>query len=215
MFNNLRLKISQKRANEFVVSREAKHSQAGFTLTEVMVSLLVFIVSVGGIVAMESKGLEVQIASRQLREAEGMAQSLMIEAQTTGFADLVQRDVTGNPGVLPYDDMIGLRDFSAVPMDIDPDEVGTGVQKNFYWVGRRVSQVMLPGSVPAGNDPSLVDALQIEIFVLWLDVSNTVNPPPADLTVADLVPENIIAGDADFSPWVQGVHLRTVRLNDG
>ena len=177
-------------------------------------SLAIFVIAISGIIAMESKSLEAQAAAKYLREGERIAQRLMSQSQAAGFVDLVARDAMGAPGPLPHDDIIGLFSFSDAPADIGAGTMRPGSKPNFYIAGRRVQQVMFDGSVPAGTDASLVDAVTIDVYVLWIDDSNPSYPPPADVLVEDLRLANITAGDPDFAPWVQGVHLRTVRLND-
>jgi hypothetical protein len=61
---------------------------------------------------------------------------------------------------------------------------------------------------------SLVDALQIRVDVLWIDASNPQFPPPANVTPDDLEPDNINPASADFEPWVRGITLTTVRVNN-
>jgi prepilin-type N-terminal cleavage/methylation domain-containing protein len=187
----------------------------GFSLIEVLVALAIFVVSVTGVIAMESRSFETQAAAKHLREAERLADRFLSEAMAAGFSDLVTRSALGAPGSLPHDDILGEFPFSEVPVDVGVDEVAPGVKPGFYRVGRRVSQVMFSTSVAAGNNPDLVDAVLVEVYVLWIDSSNSASPPPADVEVSDLVLGNITPGDANFQPWVAGVQLRAVRLNDG
>ena len=182
----------------------------GFTMAEVMVSLIVFIVAVVGLVAMESRGIEAQRSSMETREGERIAQETMADLQATSFDELLTLDFNGNPDpVLPYsDDALGtdiLRDYGAVPNATGDRAPGQRV--NFYWVGRAIDRWPTNG---AGTP----DAMQIEVTVLWIDSTNPAYPPPADVTVADLFPDNLDPGSPDYLPWVRGVQLRTVRVND-
>jgi hypothetical protein len=179
-------------------------------MAEVMVSLIVFIVAVVGLVAMEARGVEAQRASMETREGERLAQEVMSELQATGFNELVLFDFAGgeNPA-LPYTDVeLGtqeLRDYGAVPNATG--ERPPGLRADFFWVGRRIDRW------PA-NGIGSPDALQLEVTVLWIDSTNPAFPPPADIDVDDLVPDNLAPASPNFKPWVRGVQLRTVRVND-
>lgn len=194
-----RKSLAQRRAGE-----------AGFTMAEVMVALIVFIVAVVGLVAMESRGIEAQRASMETREGERLAQEVMAELQATSFDELVEYDFAGgqNPP-LPYDDVAldtwELRDYGAVPNATG--ERGPGMRVDFYWVGRRVDRW-------PENAAGAPHALQLEVTVLWIDATNPAYPPPADVDVDDLVPANLDPADPEYRPWVRGVQLRTVRVND-
>ena len=50
--------------------------------------------------------------------------------------------------------------------------------------------------------------------MLWIDSTNPAYPPPANIDVDDLIPGNLDPADANYEPWVRGVQLRTVRVND-
>ena len=179
-------------------------------MAEVMVSLIVFIVAVVGLVAMESRGIEAQRASMETREGERLAQEVMAELLSTSFDELVEFDFAGgqNPN-LPYDDLalntFEVRDYGAVPNATG--ERAPGVRADFYWVGRRIDRW------PA-NAIGVPDAIQLEVTVLWIDYTNPSFPPPADVDVDDLEPGNLDPGDPAYVPWVRGVQLRTVRVND-
>lgn len=178
-------------------------------------SLAVFVVGLSGIIAMQTKSLETRAAAKYVQEGERLAQRLMSQARGSGFADLVGKDHAGNSGSLPYEnDDLGLFGYGSRPWDHLDDVNEPVVKAGFYHGVRQVHQVMLDGSVAAGNSSVLVDAVRIDIYVLWIDDSNTAYPPPANLTVQDLKPTHIQAGHDDYLPAVQGVHLRTVRLND-
>lgn len=186
-------------------------------MSEVLISLIVFAIAVVGLVAMESRGIEAQRASMELREGERVAQEAMQDLMSAGFDQLVNKDFAGNAlGAFPYNDVDSntdwVVDYRGVPVEDPDNSVRPGVRQNFYWVGRTID------AVPAGavaQDPDSVDALQIDVTVLWIDYTNPAYPPPASDKVEDLRPENIVAGDPDYKPWVSGVQLRTVRVNDG
>lgn len=179
-------------------------------MAEVMVALIVFIVAVVGLVAMEARGVEAQRASMETREGERLAQEIMSELQATGFDELVLFDFAGgqNPA-LPYSDVdLGteqLRDYGAVPNATG--ERPPGLRADFFWAGRRVDRW------PA-NGAGTPDALQLEVTVLWIDSTNPAFPPPADVDVDNLIPDNLNPSSANYKPWVRGVQLRTVRVND-
>jgi hypothetical protein len=179
-------------------------------MAEVMVSLIVFIVAVVGLVAMEARGVEAQRSSMETREGERLAQEVMSELAATGFDELVLFDFAGgqNPP-LPYSDVeLGsdqLRDYGAVPNATG--ERPPGLRADFFWVGRRIDRWPANG---AGSP----DALQIEVTVMWIDSTNPAFPPPADIDVDDLIPDNLDPTSPNYQPWVRGVQLRTVRVND-
>jgi prepilin-type N-terminal cleavage/methylation domain-containing protein len=211
-------------------ARARARSQAGFTLMEVLVALVVFAISVVGLVALESRSIETQRASRELREAERIAQETMAELQGRGFLQLLEQDFAGgyNPA-FPYDDQLvpaeqRLRDMSRPPADIPPDEDVVGSVRGSFLVFRRVGWVVAPGSA-VGNPPlvdpldpnneiPLVDALELDVAVMWVDHTNPAYPPPAELRVTDLVPAMTDPEDPEFRPYVGNVRLRTVRVND-
>ncbi len=192
------------------LDNSALRGQAGFTMAEVMVSLIVFIVAVVGLVAMESRGIEAQRASMETREGERLAQEVMSELQATSFNELIEFDFAGgpNPG-LPYGDIDldtwALRDYGAVPNATG--ERAPGQRVDFYWVGRTVDRW------PA-NALGTPDAVQLEVTVLWIDYTNSAYPPPADIDVDDLMPGHLDPAAPEYQPWVRGVQLRTVRVND-
>lgn len=187
-----------------------RRGQAGFTMAEVMVALIVFIVAVVGLVAMESRGIEAQRASMETREGERLAQEVMAELQATSFDELVEYDFDGgqNPA-LPYDDVdLGtweMRDYGAVPNATN--ERPPGMRADFFWVGRRID------SWPE-NAIGSPDALQLQVTVMWIDSTNPAFPPPSDMDIEDLFPDNLDPASPNYLPWVRGVQLRTVRVND-
>ncbi len=187
-----------------------KHDQAGFTMGEVMVSLIVFIIAVVGLVAMESRGIEAQRASMETREGERIAQEVMAELMTTSYSELVEFDFAGNPlPALPYSDdalsTFELRDYGHVPNATG--ERAPGVRADFYWVGRRIERW-------PPNGAGTPTALLLEVVVLWIDYTNPAFPPPADIDVDELMPDMLDPASPDYQPWVRGVRLRTVRVND-
>jgi type II secretory pathway pseudopilin PulG len=191
-------------------TRNKVRNQAGFTMAEVMVALIVFIVAVVGLVAMESRGIEAQRASMETREGERLAQEVMAELMATSFDELAEYDFAGGQlPALPYDDVslqtFELRDYGAVPNATGERAPGTRV--NFYWVGRRIDRWPL-------NGIGIPDALQLEVTVLWIDYTNPAFPPPADIGVDDLIPQNLDPAQPNYLPFVRGVQLRTVRVND-
>jgi hypothetical protein len=193
-----------------IAKRRAARGQAGFTMAEVMVALIVFIVAVVGLVAMESRGIEAQRASMETREGERLAQAVMAELMSTSFDELIEFDFAGgaNP-TLPYDDVEldswALRDYGAVPNETGARAPGT--RADFFWVGRRIDRWPT-------NGVSIPDAVQLEVTVLWIDYTNPAFPPPVELKVNKLIPGNLDPGDPDYLPYVRGVQLRTVRVND-
>lgn len=194
----------------------SKQRHKGFTLIEVLMSLAVFVVGLSGIIALQSKSLETQASAKYIHEAERIAQRLMSEARSTGFGDLVSKNASGDAASLPHlNDDLGKYAFGGRPWDKEDDASEPVVKQDFYRAVREVNQVMIKGSVAAGNNSSLADAVRVDIYVLWIDDSNSSYPPPADLTVENLKPTQIQAGHSEYKPYVQGVHLRTVRLNDG
>lgn len=190
--------------------QQRRGDQAGFTMAEVMVALIVFVVAVVGLVAMESRGIEAQRASMETREGERLAQEVMAELLATSFDELTEYDFAGgqNP-TLPYDDVAldtwQLRDYGAVPNATG--ERAPGTRADFYWVGRKVDRWPI-------NAVGIPDALQLEVTVLWIDYTNPAFPPPVEVDVDDLRPENLDPAEADYLPYIRGVQLRTVRVND-
>jgi len=211
-------------------STARRRAQAGFTLMEVLVALAVFAISVVGLVALESRSIESQRASRELREAERIAQEAMADLRSYGFLQLLQQDFAGNFNpTFPYDDQLVApalrqRDMSRPPADIPPEEEVVGSVRGSFIVFRRVDWVTPFGSAPSnppnvdlldpGNDIGRVDALELEVVVLWIDQTNPGYPPPADLEVTALVPAMTDPEDPEFRPYVGHVRLRTVRVND-
>jgi len=206
------------------------YKQAGFTLMEVLVALAVFAISVVGLVALEARSIEAQRASREIREAERIAQSTMAELQSRGFVQLLQRDLAGDPNPsFPYDDQLvdptdRLRDMSRPPADIPDTEDVIGSVRGGFIVYRRIDWVINPIEPPSNppnvdldditNEIALVNALEVEVLVMWIDHTNPAYPPPDGLAITDLLPEMVDPDDPDFRPYVGNVQLRTVRVND-
>lgn len=207
-----------------------RRAQAGFTLMEVLVALAVFAISVVGLVALESRSMESQRASREIREGERIAQETMADLRSRGFLQLLQQDFAGGLSpAFPYDDQLvpaaqRLRDMSRPPADIPANEDVVGSVRGSFLVFRRIDWVTTPGAVPANppnvdvldpaNEIGLVDALELQVVVLWIDNTNPAYPAPADLQVTDLVPAMTDPEDPEFRPYVGNVRLRTVRVND-
>ncbi|MFV8756613.1 type IV pilus modification PilV family protein [Nannocystaceae bacterium ST9] len=190
--------------------RASKRGQAGFTMGEIMVSLVVFVIAVVGLVAMESRGIEAQRASMETREAERIAQEVMAELMATSYGELVEYDFAGNPNPgIPYDDAsLGtwtMRDYGAVPNATG--ERAPGVRADFYWIGRTIDRW------PA-NGAGTPIAITIDVIVMWIDYTNPAFPPPANIDVDDLSPGYLDPASADYQPWVRGIRLRTVRVDD-
>ncbi len=209
-----------------------RRRQAGFTLMEVLVALVVFAISVVGLVALESRSIESQKAARELREGERIAQEVMSDLNARGFMQLIEMDFQGvaNP-TFPYDDQAvaavdRLRALGLPPADVDQtDEAAlaaaghTSVTQGQYIVFRTVDMVTDPTDEPSnppvlGTDEGRINALTFDVAVLWLDYSNPTYPPPTGLETTDLVPEMTDPTDPEFRPYVSYVRLRNVRTND-
>jgi prepilin-type N-terminal cleavage/methylation domain-containing protein len=212
------------------VVRRRRRGQAGFTLMEVLVALAIFAISVVGLVALESRAIESQRASRELREAERIAQEAMADLRSRGFMQLLSQDFAGgfNPS-FPYDDQLVApaerqRDMSRPPADIPATDEVVGSVRGSFIVYRRVDWVTTPGAAPSNppnvdilspaNDIALVDALELDVVVMWIDHTNPAYPPPAELEITALVPAMTDPEDPEFRPYVGSVRLRTVRVND-
>ena len=192
---------------------------------EVLVALAVFAISVVGLVALESRSMESQRASRDIRDGERVAQEVMAELKSRGFLELVSQDFLGaaNPS-FPYDDTAvpvaqRLRDQSRPPADMpDTQDVIGSVRGNFV-VFRSVDIEVDPNNAPA--DPPilpdqlpLISAVVFDVTVLWIDDTNAAYPPPAGLPTTALIPEMTDPTDPQFRPYVGYVRLRYVKAND-
>jgi prepilin-type N-terminal cleavage/methylation domain-containing protein len=193
-------------------------SQRGFTLIEVLVALVVFAISIVGLVALESRSIEAQKAAANLREAERVAQQTMADLQAKGFLELVQQDFAGAPDpTFPYADTAAtaqLHPFRRPPADMDSTTNVPGSVDDQYRVFRTVDWIIdaidPPPNPPSGM-PDMVRGLQLEVIVLWIDDTNPGYPADSSARTSDLVPA--WAGDPT-RPWVGYVRLRTVRVND-
>lgn len=199
-------------------------AQRGFTLMEVLVAMVVFAIAVVGLVALESRSIDAQKAAADLREAERIAQQEMASLSSAGFLELIQRDFAGNVNPsFPYtDDALdpGLRqrDYHRPPADIANEDIIIGEVRGRYLLARRVDWVVNPLDPPSANPPpegewALVNGLELEVSVLWIDDTNPAFPPPVDLRTIDLTPAMTLPGHPSF-PFVGHVRLRTVRVND-
>ena len=197
----------------------------GFTLVEVLVAIVVFAISIVGLVAIEGRSVEAQRASGFLREGERVAQDAMAELQSRSFVELISRDFSGVAApTLPYDEtgidaQTRRRDYRRPPADIGESTDVVGSVRGSFLLFRRVDWVVDPLNQPANPPDPLVDlplinALVLQVTVLWIDDSNSAMPPPADAIVADLTPEMADPTNAAYLPYVGAVQLRTVRAND-
>ena len=202
-----------------------RKQQAGFTLIEVLVAIVVFAISIVGLVAIEARSVEAQRASSMMRDGERVAQDAMAELLSRGFVDLLSADFAGNLApALPYDDAgidpaTRLHDFRRPPSDQNATVNVIGSLRSTYLVHRSVAWVYDPNNPPP-NPPSIpadlprVNALVLQVTVLWIDDSNPTMPPPETLLVTDLTPQMADPTNAAYAPWVGAVQLRTVRAND-
>ncbi|MGB1699623.1 MAG: type IV pilus modification PilV family protein, partial [Nannocystaceae bacterium] len=166
-----------------------KRRSAGFSLLEVMMALVVFVVAVVGMSAMQSRGIEAQRAATEIREAERVGQSVMSELTARGFTDLIATDFSGSAALPPYSDNSTTRmlsDFRGPPVD-DPLNVNRpGVREQFFSVYRSV----LPIPETAATAVELV-GVQLVVQVMWVDTTASNAPPPATARASTLVPDNI------------------------
>jgi prepilin-type N-terminal cleavage/methylation domain-containing protein len=201
-------------------------AQRGFTLVEVLVAIVVFAIAIVGLVAIEGRSVEAQRASSMLREAERVAQESMADLQSRSFVQLLTYDFAGtlNPS-LPYNDYAldtsgRMFDYRRPPADLDASTAVVGSLRNTYMVFRSVDWVTDPLNPPSSNPPvqpddlPLVNALVLQVTVVWIDDTNSAMPPPADLTLDEVTLDMIDPASTDFAPWVGSVQLRTVRAND-
>ncbi len=199
----------------------ARRTQRGFTLIEVLVALVVFAISIVGLVALESRSIEAQKAAANLREGERVAQDAMAALQSKGFLELVRRDFAGNPDpAFPYqdtDETAQLASFRRPPADLDPATNVPGSVDGQYRIFRRVDWVVDaidPPDNPPVDAADRVRALELEVLVMWVDDTDPTYPGAtsgATYRTDALQPE--WAGDPNY-PWVGWVRLRTVRVND-
>ena len=197
------------------------HDQAGFTLAEVLLSIVVFTVSVVGVVSMQRATYASQENAMQTRSAQRIAQEELEEMMASGFNQFVAVDLFGlvTPS-FPYDDRQAARMFPyrGAPVDVDwnalspTDPIPPGLRMNHYRVVRRVDSV--PSGIDPSGDPTAIDAISLQVWVLWTD-HNPSFPPPAGVTAATLLPENTDPTDAAYLPYARGIHLSTIIANDG
>jgi len=190
----------------------AKRASAGFSLLEVMMALVVFVIAVVGMVAMQSRGIEAQRAAAEIREGERVGQSVMSELNARGFTDLIARDFSGAATLPPYIDDANTRllfDFRGPPVD-DPLNVNRpGVREQFFAVYRSV----LPIPETATTAAEMV-GVQLVVQVMWVDTTASNAPPPATATAASMIPANIDPAHANFVAWGRSVELRTVLMDN-
>jgi prepilin-type N-terminal cleavage/methylation domain-containing protein len=206
--------------------RRSHRRQAGFTLMEVLVAIVIFAISVVGLVAMEARSAEAQRASSLLREGERVAQDTMAELTSRGFVQLLSYDFEGALGPsIPYNDtpidpLTRLRDFRRPPADIPDATVVPASIRGAFIVWRQVDWITDIANPPSANPPDLavdiprINALVVDVTVMWIDDSNPTMPPPAGLTVDQLTPDMVDPASVTFAPYVGAVQLRTVRSND-
>ncbi len=196
-------------------------------------ALVVFVISVVGLVAMEGRSIEAQKLAVEIRQAERIAQQEMADLMARGFVDVLRYDFAGvsNP-TFPYDDgnvppEQRLRDLSR---SFVPDGAGNALRvRDNFLVFRTVRLQVDPNAVPSVSNPPILPPLddpqatsdlpnilgvELEVLVLWIDRTNPTFPPPADARVVDLQPDMIDPTSANFKPWVNHVRLRTTRIND-
>ena len=200
-----------------------RRRQAGFTLIEVLVALVVFAISVVGLVALESRSIEAQRAAANMREGERVAQEVMQELMSKGFVELIQRDFQGTTDpAFPYDDSAvapgdRLHHFRRPPADIPNTDNVIGSRPGQYIAFRTVDWVVNAAAGvpnPPIGQPENVNALELDVLVMWIDDTNPSIPPPDGQRTIDLTPQMTVPGDPAYAPHVQYVRLRTVRVND-
>ncbi len=200
-------------------------SARGFTLVEVLVAIVVFAIAIVGLVAIEGRSVETQRASAYIREGERVAQEAMAELHSRSFVELLSFDFDGGPApTLPYFETMAnaatrLRDFRRPPADIPEGDEVVGAVRGSFIVYRTVDWVVDPLAVPPNPpdltvDLPLVNALVLQVTVLWIDDSSSAVPPPVGTIVAGLTPEMADPTNAAYAPYVGAVQLRTVRAND-
>jgi hypothetical protein len=193
---------------------------------EILITLVVFSISIVGLVAMQSRSIEAERAANEIRNAQRIAEEEMAELSSRGFNDLVNFDFLGvqpDPASsITYDDWAvpatdRIRDFRRPPVDAAQSFDVTGSVRNTFVVFRRITFVCDPNpAFPCvAGDPTTVLGLNFEVVVLWIDTTNPSFPPPPGLTVGTLDPSMINPTDPNFQPFVGHVELYTYRANDG
>ena len=198
--------------------RRTIRREAGFTMAEVMVSLVVFIIAVVGLVATQARGVEAQQAAYEIREAERVGSQVMEDLKATNFVELSSRDFIGNAtaysgtaGLPLYQDTnttATIANYGDVPRSDVNDDV-PGLRPGFYKVWRRVYPV-------PSNAASVTAAtgVQLEVIVMWIDVGNSQLNPLGATNIASIDPTYVTPGQANFNPRVRHVTLRTLKLDD-
>jgi hypothetical protein len=199
---------------------------------EVLVALMVFAIAVVGLVAMESRSVEAQKASAEIREAERVAQDAMSELRARSFLELLQEDFEGDVATFPYVDESSTAAnrvvyFRRPPSFEDPLSVGAtpvpGAVAGKYIVHRQASLVTADGvsiTTPTfPDDLETITGIELLVTVLWIDDTNPAYPPPTTIggnpaIAANLTVDMIDPSDPDFAPFVGSVQLRTLRMND-
>lgn len=205
--------------------RVGHRADAGFTLVEVLVAIVLFAIAIVGLVAIEGRSVESQRASSYMREGERVAQDAMAELMSRSFVELLSFDFAGGIATLPYDETgidasTRVRDFRRPPADIAESTDVVGAVRGSFLVFRSVDWVVDPLNPPSGNPPDLtvdlplINAVVLQVTVLWIDDSNSAVPPPVGQTVLDLTPAMADPTNAAYAPYVGAIQLRTVRAND-
>lgn len=206
----------------------AHRSQRGFTLMEVLVALVVFAISVIGLVAMESRSVESQKASAEIREAERIAQQAMNDLNSRSFLQMLQEDFEGDVASFPYVDDSATAanrvfDFRRPPADADPTNILAGSITSKYIVIRGVDLVTAGGAAIVNptlpDDLANITGMEMQVTVMWIDDTNPAFPPPATIGGNPAIAENLTLDLIDptsgtYEPAVSSVVLRTVRIND-
>ena len=102
-----------------------RRDEKGFTMAEVLLSIIVFTISVVGVVAMQRASIAAESSAAVLREGQRIGANEMEAMLSRSFNDLVEHDFDGNPSpAYPFDDMNQIRTFPyrGVPMDVDWNE---------------------------------------------------------------------------------------------
>ena len=197
-------------------SSRRRRRQAGFTMIEVMMALVLFVIALVGLVATQSRGIEAQQAAMEMRDAERVAQHVMNELQSQGFDQLASANFQPTPDFPPYADTPGnagtrlLFDYGAAPVEDRATATRPGTREVFYAAFRRVDPVPATATTAAE-----LDGVALTVQVLWLDTTNPALPPPAIATVEGLDPSMVDPTDTtNYREYVRSVELRTVRIND-
>lgn len=195
--------------------RSRRGQQGGFSLLEVMMALVVFVVAVAGMTAMQSHGLEAQRAAAEIRDAERVGQQVMADLRSRGFSELISQNFAGNAvtGIPDYADTNATRllfDMRGPPADTSGGAiVRPGVREEFFAVHREV--LPIPSNAASAAE---VVGVQLVVLVMWVDTTTSNNPPPATATAASLVPGNVLPSDNAFANWARSVELRTVAMDN-